>query len=361
MKASYVLPVGKHHDGFCMWDARDTSPGWNAYEVGPERDVMTELYNATLDAGLDFGIYYSQFEFFDKDFVADRDNNFTTNTFVTKKVKPQRLELVKKFPKAMLWHTDGGWMAPDAYWGNLDWLTYLYSKSPLAERVVSCNSMGVGCCINYGGGKCYEYGDAPSGGDRTTAGKIQPHFYTNQMTIQKSSWSWDRSEIAIDQFLTTAELVFTIVSTTAWNGTTVINVGPTADGLMPPIFQSRLTDLGEWLGVNGEAVHGSRPWLPGQEPASSCPYTLKTGCLFYTQQVAAQKVYAISLQYPPNNTLTLTQIKECSKVTKAELLMAGGNDLSLKHDCTGGNLVITFPPPPLGTAWGWTVRLSGLN
>jgi hypothetical protein len=28
----------------------------------------------------------------------------------------------------MLWHTDGGWFAPDHYWGNLDWLTYLYNK-----------------------------------------------------------------------------------------------------------------------------------------------------------------------------------------------------------------------------------------
>ena len=55
--------------------------------------------------------------------------------------------------------------------GNLDWLNYLYAKSPLASRVVSCNSMGFGCCKDYGGGKCYEYGDAPSGGDRTTAGQ----------------------------------------------------------------------------------------------------------------------------------------------------------------------------------------------
>ena len=39
----------------------------------------------------------------------------------------QRLDLVNRFPKAMLWHwhTDGGWMAPDAYWDNLDWLEYV--------------------------------------------------------------------------------------------------------------------------------------------------------------------------------------------------------------------------------------------
>ena len=53
--AQYVLPVAKHHDGFCMWDARDTAPMWNAAQVGPQRDVLTELYNASVNGGLPFG------------------------------------------------------------------------------------------------------------------------------------------------------------------------------------------------------------------------------------------------------------------------------------------------------------------
>ena len=190
--AQYVLPVAKHHDGFAMWDASDTSPFWNAAQVGPKRDVLTELYDAALANGLDFGIYYSQGEWFDANFVADYRSNFVNRSFIEAKVIPQRLDLVRRFPKAMLWHTDGGWMAPDSYWNNLDWLSFLYDESPLASRVVSCNSMGVGCCQHVGSGEqgsvCWEYGDAPSGGDRTTAGAVTSHFYTNQMTIQRGSW-----------------------------------------------------------------------------------------------------------------------------------------------------------------------------
>ena len=95
-------------------------------------------------------------------------------------------------------------MAPDKYWNNLDWLTYLYEESPLKNKVVSCNSMGVGCCSSAANDKtsvtaeqkdkCWELGDAPSGGDRTTAGSVTGHFYTNQMTVQRGSWSWDRKE-----------------------------------------------------------------------------------------------------------------------------------------------------------------------
>ena len=43
-------------------------------------------------------------------------------------------------------------------------------------------------------------------------------------------------------------------------GNMLMNVGPTVDGLIVPIFQERLLQMGEWLSVNGEAIYGTKPW-----------------------------------------------------------------------------------------------------
>ena len=55
----------------------------------------------------------------------------------------------------------------------------------------------------------------------------------------------------------------------SYGGNLLMNIGPTADGRISPIFEERLLEFGKWLKVNGEAIYGTREWIHPQDSKNS--------------------------------------------------------------------------------------------
>lgn len=66
------------------------------------------------------------------------------------------------------------------------------------------------------------------------------------MTVDKKSWGFRRNAI-LSEYFTLAELVKELIVTVSCGGNLLMNVGPTKDGIISPIFEERLRGMGKHL------------------------------------------------------------------------------------------------------------------
>ena len=81
------------------------------------------------------------------------------------------------------------------------------------------------------------------------------------------------------------ELIHLLVDIVSKNGNLLLDVGPEADGTIPPVQMSRLQALGAWLQQNGEAIYGTKPWKRAVgETAEGIPvrFTQKDSAVYAT-------------------------------------------------------------------------------
>ncbi|OWF35293.1 alpha-L-fucosidase-like isoform X2 [Mizuhopecten yessoensis] len=343
--ARYVVLTSKHHEGFTNWPSK-YSFNWNSNATGPNRDLVGELANAIRDkTDIKFGLYHSMFEWFNPLYLQDKANNFSTNNFVQNKNLPELFEIVEKYKPEVVW-SDGDWEAPDTYWKSTQYLSWLYNESPVKDTVVVNDRWGSKCACHHGG--------FYTCGDRFNPGVLQKHKWENAMTIDKYSWGFRRNARLAD-FLTIEELLKTFVGTVSCGGNMLMNIGPTHDGRIAPIFEERLRQMGSWLNVNGEGIYGTRPWSHQNDTATSDVwYTMKK-----FPHVTA--VYAVALQWPDTGVLKLGA-PTATSATVVSLLGYPGN-LNYTRGSAGG-LSIQIPPIPFNKMpcdWAWTFKMTGLS
>jgi len=342
--AKYVVLTSKHHEGFTNWPSK-VSFNWNAMDVGPKRDLVGDLAKAVkAKPGMHFGLYHSMMDWFHPLYLEDKASGWKSNMFPLMKSLPELYEIVNLYEPDVVW-SDGDWEAPDTYWNSTGFLAWLYNESPVKSSVVTND--------RWGGASACKHGGYYTCSDRFNPGVLQKHKWENCMTLDRKSWGFRRNAVYAD-YLSMEELISALVSTVSCGGNLLINVGPTSAGIISPIFEERLTQLGQWLGVNGEAIYSSKPWKAQND-------TL-TKDVWYTSAMSGStlNVYAMALSWPRGGVLTLGAVTSTSTTTVSLLGYPGM--LSFNVRPTGGIdvMIPAISADMMPCQWAWVFKLNNL-
>lgn len=341
--AKYIVLTTKHHEGFTLWGSKN-SWNWNAVDVGPKRDLVGEVATSLrAHSDLRLGLYHSLFEWFNPLFEQDAANAFKTNYFPTTKTLPELYEIVSKYKPEVLW-SDGDEGASDQYWNSTGFLAWLYNDSPVRETVVTNDRWGAGCICKHGG-----YYTCT---DRYQPGHLLKHKWENCMTIDSRSWGYRRNA-PLSDYLTIQQLVGSLVETVSCGGNLLMNIGPTHDGRISPIFEERLRQMGQWLKVNGEAIYNTTAWRVQKDAV--------TPTVWYTSRPQEKSIFALLLEWPNNGSVVLNEPVVTQAQTQVVLLGHGPVKWELVKP---SGLRVQLPQLSINQMpcqWAWTLKLTGAS
>jgi alpha-L-fucosidase len=265
----YIVITSKHHDGFAMF--KSNASAYNIVDATPfKRDILKELADACARGGIRLGFYYSQSQDWHErngagnewDFGPDDKKDY--DQYLRAKAEPQVKELLTNYGKvALIWFDTPRMMTGDR-----------------AQRFANIvRSTQPDTLID---GRLGTEGDYKSTGDNVIPSEVSGEAWEVPATINHT-WGFRNDDT---DWKSPGQIAFKLVDIVSKGGNYLLNVGPTAEGIIPQVSQDILRTVGKWLQVNGEAVYGAGSTPFGDEmgePSAKGAKDVRGDVLVYQQ------------------------------------------------------------------------------
>ena len=251
----YMVITSKHHDGFAMF--KSAASPYNVVDATPyKKDILKQLADACARHGMRLGFYYSQSQDWHEPGGAGNTWDFGPDTapdgktelkkyedYLRGKAEPQVKELLTNYgPVALIWFDTPRMMTPERGQRFADLVRTLQPATLIDGRLGT-------------------EGDYRSTGDNVIPAEASAEAWETPATIN-DTWGFRRDDT---NWKSPGQIAFKLVDIVSKGGNYLLNVGPTAEGVIPQPSADVLRTVGRWLRVNGEAVYGTGPSPFGDE------------------------------------------------------------------------------------------------
>jgi alpha-L-fucosidase len=353
---TYLVITSKHHDGFSIYDTKASD--YDIVDATPfGRDPLKELSQACKQAGIRFGVYYSQLDWHhsaqENDSQREGRHAYRFNRIrpgmkdqYIADMKTQLHELITDYGVEVIFF-DGEWVP---WWTQEDGRKLLRYVRSLNPKIIVNNRVGK---------RKKEDGDYGTPEQRIPPAGLDYDWETC-MTLN-GTWGYKSYD---HNWKSPADLIQKLVDITSKGGNFLLNVGPTGAGIIPKPSALRLAEMGQWMQINGAAIYGTRLWNPhaqynpqaeaaafgpGPEEQPAIESDSKTNSavkrtIRYT--LKGNTLYAIFFNWPSDSTITFSELatgRTAKDIGRVELL---GSAESLMWTCNNTGLTVHLPTTP---------------
>jgi alpha-L-fucosidase len=340
----YVIFTTKHHDGFCMFDTKQTdykiTGSKTPFSSDPRSNVTKEIFNTFRKDGFSVGAYFSKPDWHSDDYwwpyfpPKDRNVNYDPakypkrwqafKDFTYNQIK----ELMSEYGKVDILWLDGGWVRPlETVDRSVEWQRGIKTNQDIDMKRIAEMARGYQpglLIVDRTVTGPYENYTTP---EQEIPHELLPYPWESCITMG-NSWSY----VPNDHYKPAQKIVQMLIRIVSRGGNLLLNIGPGPDGDWDPVAYSRLQEIGAWMKINGEAIHGSKPLAPYEQ-----------GNIHFTQSKDGKAKYVFYLSDQDDVKLPSEVVIKNFPVAKGSRISLLGTGARLKWKSENDTVTIMIP------------------